>query len=102
MATIGIDNFTVGIGSAAFVAYLSGLCNVAFTATQYALFSSLAAVGRVVLSAPFGEIAKEVGWINYFFIAAAMALPGLLLLVWMLRRYPTGMGRAVPIAPGSR
>jgi len=49
--TIGVENLTGGMGSAAFVAYLSGLCNIAFTATQYALLSSLAAVGRTTLSA---------------------------------------------------
>ena len=49
--TIGVENLTGGMGSAAFVAYLSGLCNSAFTATQYALLTSLAAVGRTTLSA---------------------------------------------------
>ncbi|HVM86293.1 MAG TPA: MFS transporter [Candidatus Binatia bacterium] len=90
MATIGIDNLVIGLGSAAFVAYLSDLCNVAFTATQYALFSSLAAAGRVVLSSPFAAVAKEIGWANYFIMASAMALPGVILLIWMLQRYPIG------------
>jgi len=90
-ATIGIENLTGGMGSAAFVAYLSGLCNLAFTATQYALFSSLAAVGRTVLSSPFGAVAEDVGWVTYFIISAVMAVPGMLLLFWMLRKYPAAI-----------
>lgn len=90
-ATIGIENLTSGMGSAAFVAYLSGLCNLAFTATQYALFSSLAAVGRTVLSSPFGAVAEDVGWVNYFLISAVMAVPGMLLLFWMLKAYPAAI-----------
>jgi PAT family beta-lactamase induction signal transducer AmpG len=88
MLTIGLENLSGGVGSAAFVAYLSGLCNVAFTGTQYALFSSLAAIGRTVLSSPGGVLAEHVGWVNYFLLSTVMAVPGLLLLLWMMRRYP--------------
>jgi MFS transporter, PAT family, beta-lactamase induction signal transducer AmpG len=88
IVTIGVENLAGGIGSAAFVAYLSGLCNVAFTATQYALFSSLAVVGRTVLSAPGGVLAERLGWFDYFLASTALAIPGLLVLVWMMRRYP--------------
>jgi hypothetical protein len=70
-ATIGIENFTGGMGSAAFVAYLSGLCNVAFTATQYALLSSLASVGRTNLSAWGGWLASELGWPLFFAVSTA-------------------------------
>jgi PAT family beta-lactamase induction signal transducer AmpG len=88
MLTIGLENLSGGVGSAAFVAYLSGLCNVAFTGTQYALFSSLAAIGRTVLSSPGGVLAEHLGWVNYFLLSTVMAVPGLLLLLWMMRRYP--------------
>jgi PAT family beta-lactamase induction signal transducer AmpG len=88
MLTIALENLSGGIGSAAFVAYLSRLCNVTFTGTQYALLSSLAAVARTVLSAPGGEIAKLIGWFDYFILSTFLALPGLLLLIWMMRRYP--------------
>ncbi len=88
MLTIGIENLAGGIGTAAFVAYLSALCNVAFTGTQYALFSSLMAVGRTVLSSPSGVLAEQFGWFNYFLVATALAIPGLLVLLWMMRRYP--------------
>ena len=49
LLTVALENFSGGIGSAAFVAYISGLCSLSFTGTQYALFSSLAAIGRTVL-----------------------------------------------------
>jgi PAT family beta-lactamase induction signal transducer AmpG len=88
MLTIAIENISGGIGNAAFVAYLSALCNVAFTGTQYALFSSLAAIGRTVLSSPGGEVVKLVGWFDFFVVSTFAALPGLILLLWMMRRYP--------------
>jgi PAT family beta-lactamase induction signal transducer AmpG len=85
-ATIGIENFTGGMGSAAFVAYLSGLCNVAFTATQYALLSSLASVGRTNLSAWGGWLATLLGWPAFFAVSTLAALPGLLMVWWLMRR----------------
>jgi PAT family beta-lactamase induction signal transducer AmpG len=86
--TIGTENLTSGIGSAAFVAYLSGLCNLAFTATQYALLSSLASVGVNILSASGGFLADQLGWTPFFLLSMAMALPGLGLLVWLMPRSP--------------
>ena len=87
-ATIGIENFTGGMGSAAFVAYLSLLCNARFTATQYALLSALAAVPQRVLSAWGGVLAEALGWVPFFLVSTAAALPGLLLLVYLMRRFP--------------
>jgi PAT family beta-lactamase induction signal transducer AmpG len=89
--TIATENFTGGMGSAAFVAYISSLCSFSFTATQYALFSSLAVVGRTMLSSGGGWLADKVDWVTFFAISAAAALPGLLLLVWMIRRGQTGL-----------
>jgi MFS transporter, PAT family, beta-lactamase induction signal transducer AmpG len=83
--TIGAENLTNGMGSAAFVAYLSGLCNVAFTATQYALLTSLASVGLNVLSASGGFLADRLGWVPFFLIATLACLPGLALLLWIMR-----------------
>jgi len=83
--TIGTENLTNGMGSAAFVAYLSGLCSTAFTATQYALLSSLAMVSVNVLSAGGGYLADQVGWIPFFALATVACLPGLGLLVWIMR-----------------
>jgi PAT family beta-lactamase induction signal transducer AmpG len=86
--TIAIENLTGGMASAAFVAYISRLCNLQFTATQYALFSSLAVVGRTVIASPMGGIAETIGWVDYFLLSTAMAIPGMLLLIYMLRRHP--------------
>jgi PAT family beta-lactamase induction signal transducer AmpG len=83
--TIGTENLTNGIGSAAFVAYLSGLCNVAFTATQYALLSSLATVGVNILSASGGWLADKLGWVEFFLVSMGMTVPGLVLLVVIMR-----------------
>ena len=87
-ATIGIENFAGGMGSAAFVAYISSLCNIAFTATQYALLSSLAAVGRTTLAASGGWLAERLDWIPFFLASTAAAIPGLLILLWLIRKLP--------------
>ena len=88
VVTIGVENLSGGMGSAAFVAYLSVLCNVAYTATQYALFSSFMAVGRTLLASGSGWVAEHVDWASFFVLSTILAAPGLLLLVWMMRRFP--------------
>ena len=101
--TIGVENLTSGMGSAAFVAYLSGLCNVAFTATQYALLSSLATTGVNILSASGGYLAEELGWVPFFILSMAMALPGLALLLWIMPRSPAELAAEQPQSqPASR
>jgi len=89
--TIGVENLTGGMGSAAFVAYLSGLCNLAFTATQYALLTSLAAIGRTTLSASGGALAEALGWTPFFALATAACLPGLFILLWIMRLEPAAV-----------
>ena len=90
VATIGLENFSGGMGSAAFVAYLSVLCNVAYTATQYALLSSFMAFGRTVLSSTSGWVAVYLhDWALFFVTSTVLAVPGLLLLLWMMRRFPS-------------
>ena len=84
--TIAVENVAGGMGTAAFVAYLSSLCNIAYTATQYALFSSLMAVARTALSAPGGALAEITSWVTFFLITTIAALPGLALLWWLIRR----------------
>lgn len=86
--TIGVENFTGGMGSAAFVAYLSNLCNLAFTATQYALLSSLATVGRTTLSSAGGWLSEELDWFWFFVATTGAALPGVLMIAWLMRRFP--------------
>jgi PAT family beta-lactamase induction signal transducer AmpG len=72
------------------VVYLSQLCDLRFTATQYALLSSLAAFGRTVLASSGGWIADRIDWIPFFFLSTAAGLPGLLLLIWLMRRNARG------------
>ena len=86
--TISVENITTGMGTTAFVAYMSSLCNVAYTATQYALLTSLMAMSRTVLSSGAGWLADQVSWPAFFVITTLAALPGLVLLIWMMRRYP--------------
>ncbi|MFD1381050.1 MFS transporter [Fodinicurvata halophila] len=93
---VGVDNFTGGLGSAAFVAYLSSLCNVAFTGTQYALLTSLMAFGRTLMSTGSGWLVDQMGWVLFFMSTSLMAIPGLLLLIWISRLYPTGQLRPAP------
>jgi len=90
------ENFTGGMASAAFVAYLSSLCSAAFTATQYALFSSLAAVPARVLAAPSGWLVDHIDWGPFFLLATVICLPSLVLLLWLDRRF--GLGSAENVA----
>ncbi|NJM72357.1 MAG: AmpG family muropeptide MFS transporter [Scytonema sp. RU_4_4] len=77
---INVENFCGGLGTAAFLGFLMSLCNQRFSATQFALLSSLMAVSRDILAAPAGAIAEMTGWQMFFLISIAVALPGLLLL----------------------
>ncbi|MBF0334807.1 MAG: AmpG family muropeptide MFS transporter [Alphaproteobacteria bacterium] len=95
-ATIGIENLAGGMGSAAFVAYLSRLCGLGYTGTQYALLSSLAAFGRTVISSSGGVMVEAMGWVSFFLLSTAAALPGLLLLAWMMRRGRADSPRPAP------
>ncbi|WOF75919.1 AmpG family muropeptide MFS transporter [Parvibaculaceae bacterium PLY_AMNH_Bact1] len=82
--TVGIEAFTGGMGTVIFVAYLSSLCAAReFTATQFALLSALAAVGRTVLSASAGFVAAAIGWVPFFILTTLAAVPGLVLLAWL-------------------
>jgi MFS transporter, PAT family, beta-lactamase induction signal transducer AmpG len=81
------ENFTSAVGTVIFVAYLSALCrNPLHTATQYALLTALAAIGRTYLSSAAGFIVVWTGWATFFAICAAAAIPSLVLLAWLQRR----------------
>jgi PAT family beta-lactamase induction signal transducer AmpG len=83
-AAIIAENFTGAIGTVIFVAYLSALCKSPLhTATQFALLTALAAVGRTYLSAGAGYVAEFTGWPMFFVLSAVVALPSLLLLAWL-------------------
>ncbi|MEZ5831211.1 MAG: MFS transporter [Dongiaceae bacterium] len=89
-AAITADNLAGGAAGAALVAYLSGLCNVAFTATQYALLTSFMAQGRTWLSSGSGWLADHMDWASFWTSTMVLAVPGLLLLLWIMRLYPSG------------
>jgi len=81
-----IENLTSGMAGSALVTYLSGLCSVAYTATQYALLSSLSAVGRTLFASTSGWLADQVGWVEFFLLTTVATLPALLILPWLARR----------------
>ena len=86
-ATIVVENFTGSIGTVIFVAYLSALCGVRLhTATQFALLTALAAVGRTTLASGGGYVAEASGWALFFLITALSAIPSLALLAWLQMR----------------
>jgi len=82
--TIAFENLTGGMGTAAFVAFLMALCDHRFTATQFALLSALASLGRVFVGPISGVLVDELGWVSFFFSTFIFALPGLILL-WLMR-----------------
>ncbi len=84
MATISLDNLAGGMSTTAFVAYISSLCNTAYTATQYALLSSFMSLARDLLASTSGALVKVVGWQDFFIITTLMALPGVIIL-WLLQ-----------------
>jgi PAT family beta-lactamase induction signal transducer AmpG len=84
--TISFDNFAQGFAGTIFIAYLSSLTNISFTATQYALFSSLSVfIGK--LAAGFsGEVQEWIGWVGFFLYAAAMGIPSIILSIIVVRQ----------------
>ncbi|MBC8286965.1 MAG: MFS transporter [Nitrospinae bacterium] len=82
--TIAFENLAGGMGTAAFVAFLMVLCNHNFTATQFALLSALASLGRVYVGPVSGELVADLGWLVFFLITFLAAIPGLVLL-WKMR-----------------
>ncbi len=80
MFAVGFENFSGGMGTSALVALLMAMCNKRYSATQYALLSSLAALGRIFVSPTSGFLVESVGWAAFFFITTLTAIPGL----WMV------------------
>ena len=92
---VGFENLASGMGTAAFVAFAMALCNASFSATQYALLSALASLGRVLFGPVTGALVAWIGWADFFVITFAAALPGLW-LVWRMRREITEVGSSRP------
>ena len=83
---IGFENFTSGIGGVTVVAYLSALCNLRFTATQYALLSALASIaGRFLTGTTAGALIDAMGYVSFYLLTTAIAVPGVVLFWFMIR-----------------
>ena len=80
VATVAFENFTSGMGASAFIAFMASLCNRKFTATQYALLSSLMGIPRVIVASPTGYLAEWFGWVHFFIFCTLSAIPGLIFL----------------------
>jgi len=80
---IGFEYLGVGLGTAAFTAFIARETSRTYAATQFALFTALAAVPRTFANASTGIIVDQVGWVNFFLICAMLAIPGMLLLIWV-------------------
>jgi PAT family beta-lactamase induction signal transducer AmpG len=85
-AAVGFENFASGIGGVTVVAYLSALCNLRFTASQYALLSALASIaGRFLTGTTVGALIESIGYVNFYILTTVIALPGVLLFWFMIR-----------------
>jgi PAT family beta-lactamase induction signal transducer AmpG len=80
-AVIAFENLSAGMGTAAYIAFMASQTDKRFTATQYALLSSLMGVPRVLIAAPTGWLAEQMGWYAFFVACALVAIPGMLLLL---------------------
>ena len=77
------ENITGAMAGTALVTYLSSLCSPAFTATQYALLAALASLGRTVVASSGGVLSEKIGWVQFFLITSVVALPAIILFIWI-------------------
>jgi PAT family beta-lactamase induction signal transducer AmpG len=82
-AVIGFEYLGVGMGTAAFTAFIARETSRTYAATQFALFTALAALPRTFANASTGIIVEQVGWVSFFLLCALLAIPGMLLLLWV-------------------
>jgi MFS transporter, PAT family, beta-lactamase induction signal transducer AmpG len=78
------------MGTASLLAFMALLTNKQFTATQFALLSALAALPRVILTAPTGWLAMQTGWLNFFIFSGLIAIPGMVLLIYYGKQWLNG------------
>ena len=97
-ATVVVEAFAQGMADAAFLTYLSGLCSLAFTATHYALLSSLSAIAIHTIGGFSGVLARSVGWPHFYMICLFAALPSMALMMHLLRRHPPDVPQPAPEA----
>ena len=96
LMVIAAENISGGMGTAAFVALLMSLCNQRFTATQFALLSAFASIGRVWVGPVAGVLAVSIGWPTFFIVSTVLAAPALLMLWWMRASI-----RGLEVVPGA-
>ncbi len=102
-AAIGFENFASGYGGVVVVAYFSALCDLRFTAAQYALISAGASiVGRFLTGTTAGSLIEALGYVNFYLLTTVLALPGIVLFWWMMRTglVDAAMGTAGEVGPG--
>ena len=93
---------TSAMAGIALVAYLSSLCSAEFTATQYALLSSLAVVGRTLVASSSGVLAETLGWVPFWLLTTVVTIPALLLLVWIARQDAKQSAQPIPLPASTR
>lgn len=93
---VAAENLTGGMAGTALVAYVSMLCNASYTATQYALLSALATLGRTLFASSGGFLADSLGWEAFFLLTTVITAPALILLMWMMARWPDPKVAAAP------
>ena len=99
LMVVAFENISGGMGTAAFVAFLMSLCNQRFTATQFALLSAFASVGRVWVGPLAGVLAESIGWPAFFIVSTVLAAPALVML-WWLRASVRALDAPPPVAGG--
>jgi PAT family beta-lactamase induction signal transducer AmpG len=82
-AVISFEYLGVGMGTAAFTAFIARETSKVFAATQFALFTALASLPRTFANASTGIIVEQTGWVNFFLLCAVLAIPGMILLIWI-------------------
>jgi PAT family beta-lactamase induction signal transducer AmpG len=97
-ATVVIEAFAQGVATAAFLAYLSTLCSVEHTATQFALLTSVAPLATHTVGGFSGYLAQATGWTAFYVLAMLASLPAMLLMLYILHRFPPPASEAAPAA----
>jgi PAT family beta-lactamase induction signal transducer AmpG len=97
---VTVENITGGMAGTALVTYLSSLCSPAFTATQYALLSSLTLLGRTVVGSSGGVLSERLGWVRFFLLTCVVTVPAILLVVWVGPRDDLSKDRLDDALPG--
>jgi PAT family beta-lactamase induction signal transducer AmpG len=97
LAAISIDNLSGGMGTAALVALLMGLCNLRFSATHFALLSAFASLGRVFIGPVAGVVADQFGWPQFFLVSLVVGAPSLFMVWWLRREIDAVDSRPVPV-----